>query len=261
MAARVAYDLARSEEDGAFLLRYEDIDTSRVRDEYYDGIDDDLKWLGLTWDEPAIRQIDRSHAYDEAFEELKSRELIYPCFCTRKDIQAEWAAMGGAPHGDSAVYPAICTRLSADEQNEKFDLGLPHAWRLDSEKAAAEIGPIQFRDLRFGTIDVDPSQLGDVVIARKDICISYHLAVVVDDAYQNITHVTRGDDLLKSTHVHRILQELLKLPEPTYLHHELVLDEKGIRLAKRSDSLSIVTLRETGKSPEEVFRMMKNSSR
>lgn len=255
MAARVARDLAHSEAGGAFLLRYEDIDTSRVRDEFYAGIDEDLKWLGLTWDETPIRQTERGKAYEEAFEELKNRELIYPCFCTRKDIQAEWAAIGGAPHGDEVVYPAICTRLSNQEQQERLDLGHPHAWRLDSEKAAAEIGPTQFHDMRFGTIDVDPSQLGDVVIARKDIGISYHLAVVVDDAFQQITHVTRGEDLLKSTHVHRILQELLDLPEPTYLHHELVLDEKGVRLAKRSDSLAIATLRERGRAPDEVLQM------
>jgi glutamyl-Q tRNA(Asp) synthetase len=162
--------------------------------------------------------------------------------------------MAGAPQGPAGpVYPAICQRLSESEQADKLAAGVAHAWRLDAHKAAAITGPLTFRDLRFGSIRVDPELLGHVVLARKDIGTAYHLAVVVDDAFQEITHVTRGEDLLPSTHVHRLLQALLGLPEPVYLHHELVLDDTGKRLAKRNDSLAIATLREKGNSPEEVL--------
>jgi len=261
-AARFARDLAKQKPDGSFLLRFEDIDTSRVRPEFYQQILDDLEWLGLTWDETTLRQTDRAEAYQAAFDSLRTQQLVYPCFCTRSEIQTEWAAMGGAPQGpEGAVYPAICQRLPEKEQEEKLAAGVPHAWRLDAEKAAELTGTLTFHDLRFGEITVDPQLLGHVVLARKDIGISYHLAVVVDDAFQQITHVTRGEDLLPSTHVHRLLQALLKLPEPTYVHHELVLDERGTRLAKRSDSLAIATLREAGKSPKEVLAMIEGARR
>jgi glutamyl-Q tRNA(Asp) synthetase len=162
--------------------------------------------------------------------------------------------MAAAPHGpEGPVYPGTCRHLSAREREEKISAGLPHAWRLDARMAASATGPLTFRDLRYGTIAVDPELLGDVVLARKDIGTAYHLAVVVDDAFQRITHVTRGEDLLPSTHVHRLLQNLLGLPEPVYLHHELVLDEHGKRLAKRHDALSIAALRESGLTPEQVL--------
>jgi glutamyl-Q tRNA(Asp) synthetase len=247
LAARVAHDLARKEPGGSFLLRFEDIDGPRVREEYYQGIEEDLKWLGLHWDGEPLRQTTRSAAYEAALHQLREQGLVYPCFCTRREIQAEWAAMAAAPHEpDGPIYPGTCRKLSASESNAKLAAGIPHAWRLDSRKAASITGPLTFHDLRFGTISVNPDLLGDVVLARKDIGTAYHLAVVVDDAYQEITHVTRGEDLLSSTHVHRLLQALLGLPEPVYLHHELILDEHGKRLAKRCDALSIAALRESG---------------
>ncbi len=262
LAARVARDLAATQQDGSFMLRFEDIDHSRVREPFYEGILEDLRWLGIEWHGEPLRQLDRLDAYDQAFEFLRQEKLVYPCFCTRKEIQAEWAAIGGAPHGqDNLVYPAICQRLPEDEQQEKLAAGIPHAWRLDADEASRRVGHLRFHDLRFGTMDVDPNLLGHVVLARKDIGISYHLAVVIDDAHQQITHVTRGEDLLPSTHVHRLLQELLGLPEPKYLHHELVLDEHGNRLAKRSDSLSIQALRESGKSPAQVMAMIEPFAR
>jgi glutamyl-Q tRNA(Asp) synthetase len=142
--------------------------------------------------------------------------------------------------------------LTPENSTEKTAAGTPYAWRLDSEKAAALTGPLTFHDLRYGEIPVNPALLGDVVLARKDIGTAYHLAVVVDDAFQEITHVTRGEDLLASTHVHRLLQALLGLPEPVYLHHPLMLDEHGNRLAKRHDSLSVAAMRESGIGPYEV---------
>lgn len=256
LAARVAWKLAR-DAGGAFLLRHEDIDGPRVREEFYRGIEEDLEWLGLKWDGEPLRQTQRIPAYDSALESLRERNLVYPCFCTRREIQEEWARMGAAPQGPEApVYPGTCRKLTEGEQQEKTGSGMPYAWRLDSTKASGITGPLIFRDLRFGDIPVNPQLLGDVVLARKDIGTAYHLAVVVDDAFQEITHVTRGEDLLPSTHVHRLLQALLDLPEPLYLHHELMLDEDGKRLAKRNDSLAIATLRENGMTPAEVLAMI-----
>ncbi|RYD25194.1 MAG: tRNA glutamyl-Q(34) synthetase GluQRS [Verrucomicrobiaceae bacterium] len=256
LAARVAWSLAR-EAGGVFLLRHEDIDGSRVREEFYQGIEEDLEWLGFTWDGAALRQTDRIPAYDVALATLRGRDLVYPCFCTRREIQDEWARMGAAPQGPEApVYPGICRRLSAEEREEKIRAGAAFAWRLDAGKATGITGPLTFHDVRFGETVVDPQLLGDVVLARKDIGTAYHLAVVVDDFHQEITHVTRGEDLFSSTHVHRLLQALLDLPEPLYLHHGLMLDEEGKRLAKRNDSLSIATLRERGMTPAEVLALI-----
>lgn len=255
LAARVAHDLARSEPDGRFLLRFEDIDATRVRGDFYQEIETDLRWLGLLWDESPLRQTDRTDAYQNALDSLRDRQLVYPCFCTRKEIQAEVAHMVSAPHGlEGPVYPGTCRQLPPEEALAKIHAGHPHAWRLDSQKAAQICGPLTFTDLRHGTIPVNPDLLGDVVLARKDIGCAYHLAVVVDDAFQEITHVTRGEDLLPATHVHRLLQVLLDLPEPLYLHHQLILDDQGKRLAKRCESLSIHALRESGMSPGDVLR-------
>lgn len=261
LAARVAHDLARTADGGRFLLRFEDIDALRVRGEFYQGIEEDLQWLGLPWDEEPLRQTNRSNAYEAAINALREQDLVYPCFCTRREIQEEWAAMSGAPQGpEGPIYPGTCLRLSQSIQLEKLAAGTPHAWRLDSYKAAAITGSLTFRDLRFGTIAVNPNLLGDVILSRKDIGPAYHLAVVVDDAFQQITHVTRGEDLLPSTHVHRLLQSLLELPEPIYLHHELMLDAHGKRLAKRCDSLSIAALRETGHSARELLALTESRS-
>lgn len=257
LAAKVAHDLARSDPGGRFLLRHEDIDGPRVREEYYQGIEQDLKWLGLHWDGEPLRQTTRGAAYDAALARLRESDLVYPCFCTRREIQAELANMSAAPQGpEGPVYPGTCRKTTAREQQEKLNSGAPHGWRLDSRKAASITGPLTFHDLRFGTIAVDPDLLGDVVLARKDIGSAYHLAVVVDDAFQQITHVTRGEDLLPSTHVHRLLQALLGLPEPAYLHHVLMLDEHGKRLAKRWDSLALAAMRESGISAEEVIKKL-----
>jgi glutamyl-Q tRNA(Asp) synthetase len=257
LAAEVARSLAR-EAGGIFLLRHEDIDGPRVREEFYQGIEDDLKWLGLDWDGEPLRQTQRIAAYDGALDSLRERNLVYPCFCTRREIQEEWARIGAAPQGPEApVYPATCRNLTPEARLQKLQSGMPYAWRLDSTQAGGLAGPLTFRDLRFGEVSVNPKLLGDVVLARKDIGTAYHLAVVVDDAFQEITHVTRGEDLLSSTHVHRLLQTLMGYPEPLYLHHQLMLDEHGSRLAKRNDSLSIATLRESGMTASQVLSMVK----
>lgn len=255
-AAKVAHDLAR-QSGGQFLLRFEDIDHTRVREEFYGAIEDDLRWLGFSWDGPALRQSDRTAAYTAALDQLRDSGSVYPCFCTRREIEEEIARMTGAPHGpEGALYPGTCRTLSTDERQARLDAGAQPAWRLDAALAASLTGPLAFTDLRHGLHQVDPGLLGDVVLARKDIGTSYHLAVVVDDAYQEVTHVTRGEDLLPSTHVHRLLQTLLGLPEPLYLHHAVVTDVKGVRLAKRHDSLSIRSLRESGLAASDVLKQL-----
>lgn len=255
LAARIAFSMAR-DFGGTFLLRHEDIDSSRVREEFYQYIEEDLGWLGLKWDHDALRQSSRITAYEAALESLRERGLVYPCFCTRREIQDEWARMGAAPQGhETTIYPRTCRKLTNAEPQTKLRSGILHAWRLDSRKAAELAGPLTFHDQRFGEISVNPDLLGDVVLARKDIGTAYHLAVVVDDAFQEITHITRGEDLLSSTHVHRLLQVLLNLPAPLYLHHRLMLDDTGNRLAKRCDSLSIAALRQSGMTPAEVLAL------
>lgn len=259
LAARVAHDLARSHH-GQFLLRHEDIDSTRVREDYYTAIEADLRWLGLPWDGTPLRQTTRRHAYDAALQELIALGMAYPCFCTRREIQEEIAAIGGAPHGpEGPLYPGTCRHLTPTERTHRLATGTLPAWRLDAQKAATTTGPLTFTDLAHGRIVVDPHLLGDVVLARRDIGTAYHLAVVVDDAFQKITHVTRGEDLLPATHVQRLLQVLLGLPTPLYLHHGLVRDAHGRRLAKRHDALAVATLRAQGLSPAELLAQARPS--
>jgi glutamyl-Q tRNA(Asp) synthetase len=254
-AAKVAHDFARSA-NGLFFLRQEDIDNNRVKAEFYLQIEADLKWLSLLWDGEILHQSSRQQAYDAALDSLKSMELAYPCFCTRKNIQAALSA----PHGsEAAIYPGTCRHLSSLEARDRIAAGEAHCWRFNAEKAAQIYGALSFEDLRFGKILVDPKINGDAILARKEIGVAYHLAVVVDDAFQKITHVTRGEDLLGATHIHRQLQAILGFAEPTYLHHACVCDENGKRLAKRDQARSIRNLRDAGHSPSEVLAMFSPS--
>ena len=262
-AALVAFEAAR-ESGGRFLLRIEDTDTSRARAEFEQAITHDLKWLGLTWEEPVMRQSERGAAYVAAIEALRARELVYPCFCTRKEIEAEFRASVSAPHGpDGPLYPGTCKHLDPQETLERITNGEAHALRLHTDRAiAAAGGALTFQEYgagpngETGTITAMPDVFGDFVLARKDALASYHLAVVVDDAAQEISLVTRGSDLFPATHVHRLLQALLDLPTPAYLHHELICDETGKRLAKRHDALSLQHLREMGETPESIRAML-----
>lgn len=245
-SALLAHDAARAA-DGRFLLRIEDIDGTRSRTEHIAGIEEDLRWLGVAWDGPVWRQSDRLPVYADALARLDTLGLTYPCFCTRADIAREIERSGAAPHGpEGALYPRICARLSAVEQQERLDAGQPHAIRLDVAAAMMRCGPLEWRDEDQGIIAARADLLGDVVLARKDAPVSYHLAVTVDDAAQAITHVRRGQDLFMSTHVHRLLQALLDLPTPLYRHHRLLVDARGRRLAKRDAALTLASLRETG---------------
>ncbi|MDH3230772.1 MAG: tRNA glutamyl-Q(34) synthetase GluQRS [Alphaproteobacteria bacterium] len=244
---------AAGDAGGRFLLRIEDIDRGRCRPEFEDGIYDDLAWLGLAWEQPVRRQSEHMNDYCVALDNLAGIDVLYPCFCTRKDIEREFEAAARAPHGpDGALYPGTCRTLSARERTDLIAAGEPHALRLDMAKAASIAGPLTFTDRDRGTIAVDGPGCGDVVLARKDVPTSYHLAVSVDDAIQGVTLVTRGADLLHATHVHRILQALLGLTEPEYHHHRLLTAADGKRFAKRDRSLTIEALREAGRSAAEV---------
>ena len=238
---------------GRFLLRIEDIDPGRCRPEFEAGILEDLDWLGLDWETPVMRQSERLDAYADALETLDSAGLLYPCFCTRKDIRREIVAAGHAPHGpDGPIYPGICRHISKAESDGRVASGVPYALRLRLDEALGGAGPLRFQDRELGETAADPTPFGDVVLARKDVRTSYHLAVVVDDAMQGVTAVTRGVDLRPATHLHRLLQHLLGLPVPAYAHHRLLTDADGRRLAKRDRAQTIQALRESGEDPEAV---------
>lgn len=246
-SAILAHDFARTR-GGRFLLRIEDIDGTRSRAEHVDAIRADLAWLGLAWDGPVTFQSQRLASYDAALDRLKAMGLVYPCFCTRAEIAREIAASLSAPHGpDGPVYPGTCRGLGAAEREARM-AAEAHCWRLDMARALAFLPGAQlaWHDGFAGTIVADPAAHGDVVLARKDAPASYHLAVTLDDAAQGITHVVRGRDLFAATHVHRLLQALLRLPTPEYRHHELLTDGAGNRLAKRHGAPSLEALRLAG---------------
>lgn len=247
---------AARQSSGRFLLRIEDIDSTRCRPHFTREMIEDLTWLGLKWDAPPLVQSSRSEAYAQALNRLSGMELLYPCFCTRADIKAEMGAAAAAPHGpDGPLYPGRCRKLTSSARQERKAAGVPYALRLDVSRAQALSGPLTWFDREKGEIAAEPEIFGDVVLARKDIATSYHLSVTLDDAFQDITLVTRGEDLFQATHVHRLLQALLELPVPQWHHHSLVLDDQGRRLAKRDGALSLRQLRSEGKTAQEVREM------
>jgi glutamyl-Q tRNA(Asp) synthetase len=194
-----------SQAAGRFLLRIEDIDGGRCRPEFEAAIVEDLTWLGLTWEEPVRRQSEHIDDYANALSRLEAEGLLYPCFCTRADIRREIAASARAPHGpDGPLYPGSCRDLTPDERTERQARGLPFARRLDMRRAAVQAGPLFWNDQAMGRITVEPNLFGDVILARKDVPTSYHLACTVDDHLQGVTLVTRGEDLFPSTHIHRL---------------------------------------------------------
>jgi len=245
---------------GRFVLRIEDLDTGRARAEHERPMLDDLRWLGLAWDEPLLRQSTRGEAYAAALARLDGQGLLYPCFCTRREIQDEIARAGSAPHlvrhgPDGPLYPGTCRALPGDEGRARIAAVEAQALRLDIARAAAAAGPLDWLDRGRGRQRATPGLFGDVVLARKDVGAAYHLAVVVDDAHQGITLVTRGEDLFAASHLHRLLQALLGLPVPEWHHHGLVVDAAGRRLAKRDNALSLATLRDRRVSPDQVWSL------
>lgn len=267
-SALKAHDFAR-QGGGQFLLRIEDIDANRCREEFVEAIFEDLSWLGLSWDGDPIRQSARLPRYDHALDALRTQGLAYPCFCTRAAIAREIAASAAAPHGpDGPHYPGTCRSLAPEERKRRMATE-PHAWRLDTAKALAQAersspkeGEADPSHALIWTNDGDPIQttpeiFGDVVLARKDAPTSYHLAVVVDDAAQDVTDVIRGADLYASTHIHRLLQALLGLPTPRYHHHPLLTDVAGKRLAKRTGAPTLADLRSAGADPARLVENLR----
>jgi glutamyl-Q tRNA(Asp) synthetase len=263
-AAHVAWRLARAA-GGRFLVRIEDIDQARCREAFVGRNLDDLAWLGLDWETPVIRQSARYHHYLAALDRLRAAGLLYPCFCTRRAIAGEIAAAAAAPQAEPGeaeairsvppVYPGTCRRLDPAVAACRAAAGEPHALRLDAKAALARIGPLTWTDLGRGEQALSLAGWGDVVVARRELATSYHLAVVVDDAAQGVTHITRGADLFAASHVHRLLYALLALPPPVWHHHRLCVDAAGRRLAKRTPGLTLRDLRGRGLSPAAVLAM------
>ena len=223
-----------------FLLRIEDLDAGRRRPEFVDAIFEDLAWLGIEWDGQPVVQSARIAAYDAALDCLRQRGLAYPCFCTRADIAASLTA----PHGDAATrYPGTCRGLADDPELRQRQ---PHSWRLDSGKAIAIAGLPDWTEHDGTRFAARASDIGDAILARKDAPAAYHLACVVDDSASGVDLVVRGADLRPSTPIQRLLQQLLGLPRPTYLHHPLVAHSDGRRLAKRDQAPTLAAMREQG---------------
>ena len=252
-----AYSALFAESKGTqFLVRMEDIDPDRCRSEFEITILEDLNWLGLEWGKPIRRQSEHMADYAAALRELQNQNLLYPCFCTRKDIQNEINAAGHAPHGpDGLIYPGICRRLDKLEQNDRIANGTPHAFRLKINEASKIAGSLSWHDAEAGLQQACPKIFGDVVLARKDTPTSYHLAVTVDDHIQDVTLVTRGQDLFTSSHLHRLLQALLGFEVPEYHHHRLLLDHDGKRFAKRNQSVTLHNLRANGYTRCQVLKL------
>ncbi|CAN0597547.1 unnamed protein product, partial [Ectocarpus sp. 12 AP-2014] len=264
-SAILAHDMALAA-GGVFLLRIEDIDQSRARAEWEEQIYDDLRWLGLSWETPVMRQSERMNAYASALQSLWERDLLFACACNRRDIldAANAPQEGGPAYGpDGIVYPGTCRKALTKRISGE---GMPKDTAL---RLAMDVSVTCFEQANFaetgneaeqGLVNVSAAdlltQVGDVVLARRDMGTSYHLSVVLDDAHQGITHVVRGQDLFEATKIHVVLQKLLDLPTPVYHHHKLIRDENGKRLAKRDDARSIHAFREDGASPADIRAMV-----
>lgn len=262
-SAMTVFDAAR-DAGGTCLLRVEDIDVTRCKPEYETAIYEDLGWLGCEWPEPVRRQSEHFSEYHSALEKLHAKGLVYRCFKTRKEIAEDIAR---APHHpgegpEGVIYPGPSEPMSPDEEAERLNKGEAFAWRLSISACRDHLGETFDRlsfvetgegpDGETGEVRARPETLGDVILGRKDVGTSYHLACTHDDALQGVTHVIRGVDLYFATHLHRLLQELMSWPVPVYRHHKLMLDETGKRFAKRDQSLTLRALREAGETPDSL---------
>jgi glutamyl-Q tRNA(Asp) synthetase len=265
-SALLNFDLAR-QSGGRMLLRIEDIDATRCRPDYEQAIYEDLAWLGIVWEKPARRQSEHLALYRDAVDRLMGDGLIYPAFESRAEIArmvVEKERTGAWPRDpDGApIYPGTGKRLPADVRDQKMRSGTPYALRLDMEAAVARAGTLSWTEQgegpegETGDVPAHPEQWGDVILARKDTPTSYHLSVVIDDALQGMTDVVRGQDLFRATGVHRLLQELLGLPQPVYRHHALLLDDAGQKLSKSTRSTGLRDLRASGVTPAEVRHLV-----
>jgi glutamyl-Q tRNA(Asp) synthetase len=268
-SALLNFDSARAS-GGRFLLRIEDIDLARCRPEFEAAIYQDLGWLGIAWEQPVRRQSEHLSEYRDAVERLTAEGLVYPSFESRAEIaqlvtrrEANAASTPWPRDPDGApLYPGAAKLLGASERARLLEQGAPYALRLDMAAACVRAGDLTWTehgagpDGRSGVVAARPQAWGDVVLARKETPTSYHLSVVIDDAVQGVTEVVRGQDLFWSTSVHRLLQALLGLPEPTYRHHRLMLDGAGQKLSKSTAATGLRELRAAGASPADIRRLV-----
>lgn len=254
-AALFAYNQAKKN-GGKFLLRIEDIDQVRCKKVYVDDIYRDLEWLGIRWDEDPIIQSNRTEVYKKYIEILSKKKLLYPCVCSRKDIETELMRLGAAPHkGETLLYPGTCKR-----KHINLNLFDDYSLRLDVDKSMRSIKTdLYFTDLKQGCTKANPELFGDIILARKKMGISYHLCSVVDDYLSGVTLVTRGCDLIDATNIHRLLQELLGFNVPQYNHHELIVDSSGKKFSKRDEAFTIRQLREKGIVSKDVLKYINDN--
>lgn len=264
-SALLNFEMARAS-GGRMLLRIEDIDIDRCRPEFEQAIYEDLEWLGLSWELPVRRQSEHFSDYADALDRLRSRGLIYPCFCSRGEIMAAVAARPDSPRDPdgSPLYPGTCKHLSPSERARRLEGGRSAAQRIDMDAAMASLGfqlgwrerPVFGSSAQGRDVIAEPALWGDAIVARRDIQTSYHIAVVVDDALQGVTDVVRGEDLFMATHLHRLLQALLDLPEPRYRHHRLLRDVSGQKLSKSLRAKSLRALRQEGLTPAAARKLL-----
>lgn len=251
-SALTAHDAARAA-GGRFLLRIEDTDRARCKPEFEQAIYEDLAWLGITWDEPPRRQSEHMAEYEAGLQKLIDAGLCYRCFMTRQQVLV---SLAHAPHGPEQ-QPFFGEPLPPEEEAARIAVGEAFSWRISIARARETLGDraLTYTD-QDGTHAVDPARLGDAVIGRKDFPASYHLACVLDDAVQGVTHVIRGEDIRDSVHLHVVLQKLFGLSTPLYVHHRLIVDEHGKRLAKRDNARSLAILRDAGATPTDVRKLV-----
>ena len=265
-SALLNFDLARKS-SGRLLLRIEDIDPIRCRPEFETALFEDLEWLGIAWEQPARRQSEHLAVYRDGLERLECEGLIYPAFESRSQIKSLVQAkdkISAWPRDpdNGPLYPGEAKQMSPKERDSKIKSGVPYVLRLDMAAACARAGKQSWieqgagPDGETGSVVASPEQWGDAILARKETPTSYHLSVVIDDALQGVTNVVRGLDLFWATGVHRILQELLDLPQPVYRHHPLVLDESGKKLSKSVAATGLRELRANGATPETIRRLV-----
>lgn len=261
LSALVGHEMARPA-GGRFLVRMEDIDLERSREDHIWSILEDLRWLGLSWEEPVLRQSTRFGAYSHAIGKLQEMGLLYPCWASRREVAEQ--AIGFDPDG-APIYPGTWRGRTAEDVTAMLSAGIPHALRIDMDRALAAARakslhwPLTYREIRtdgsIAIVDARPEAWGDAIIVRKETPASYMLSVVVDDAAQGITHVSRGKDLEAATGLQRLLQVLLDLPEPIYHHHRLILGQDGLKLSKSAGAESLAALRQQGVTPDDVRRL------
>ncbi len=244
--------------NGKFLVRIEDIDTARCNSAFEASIFEDLSWLRLTWEKPVRKQSNHMADYAKGLKKLENLGLLYRCTLSRKEL----SEVMSAPHPDNALNSTQKTTtdtlryISAIENERRLGAGAPYAIRLHMGAALKLAGNLKWYDCEHGEQTAEPETFGDIVLARKDIATSYHLSVTIDDAIQGITRVTRGNDLLPATHIHRLLQELLELPTPDYHHHKMITDKNGFRLAKRNKSSTLQEMKKSGQNPEDIIQFL-----